>query len=120
MTAHRLVHLALTGEGEKAESLDVFGVQVESKTAGAGLAGLFVWVLPTRADRDLFFQDSCVLLAWGLRPQLTLALVRFALEIDRWERLSRFCEVVALQEVAADVGENVAFLRALDAFGDHE
>src|SRR5258705_1192941 len=37
---------------------------------GAGLAGLFSWVVATRADRDLFFPDLHVLSGWGPVPNL--------------------------------------------------
>jgi len=33
-----------------------------------GLAGLFSWVAPALADRDLFFQDLHVLSGWGPCP----------------------------------------------------
>jgi hypothetical protein len=46
----------------------VFGVCSVLKTAGAGLAGLSLWNLSARADRDLVIQDSYVSSgggAWG-------------------------------------------------------
>ena len=42
--------------------------QLDFTAAGAGLAGLVSWLVPTRADRELFFQDSEVLAGWGPCP----------------------------------------------------
>jgi len=38
-------------------------VDFELLATSAGLAGLFVWSVPSHADRDLVIQDSHVLLA---------------------------------------------------------
>jgi len=42
------------------------------REAGAGLAGLFSWVVAALADRDLFFRDSHVLLWEARRNQSAL------------------------------------------------
>src|SRR5437870_857997 len=47
--------------------------QLDFTAAGAGLAGLVSWLVPTRADRDLFFQDSEVLSGWRPCRGLVLA-----------------------------------------------
>ena len=38
--------------------------------ADAGHTGLSSWLVPTLADRDLFFQDLDVMLGWGSCPSL--------------------------------------------------